>query len=84
MNRETRLGRLPIYDAWPAPLVIAHERYAAAIARCYTLYREHRDAGNDELRCSFLADQIASAEREEDEAWETWEELYQLWMDGQL
>jgi len=74
---------LKVYEIWPAPLVIAHQRYHSATQRAYALYRSYRDAKND-LRRAFLTDQIKAAEQEEDDAWEPWEELYQLWMDGQL
>jgi hypothetical protein len=73
-----------IYAVWPPPLVIAHERYHGAMKQAYALYRAYGAARGNDLRCAFLADQIKAAEREEDDAWDPWEELYQLWMDGQL
>jgi len=75
---------LKVYEIWPPPLVIAHQRYHSAMKRVYELYRSYRDARDNALQCAFLADQIKAAEQEEDDAWEPWEELYQLWMDGQL
>jgi len=46
---------LKVYEIWPPPLVIAHQRNHSATQRAYALYRSYRDANGNDLRCAFLA-----------------------------